>query len=241
MPSPSGFTVIPALDVRHGRCVRLVEGDPERLLAEGGDPVEAAERFVREGARILHLVDLDGAFGAGPSLPLLEKVVAAAGDVPVQVGGGYRSVETLEAGIAAGASRVIVGTAAVAGSFLARAVVALGPRLAVAVDARDGRVAVTGWTRTSPLGAAELARRCADAGVARLVVTNTRRDGGLAGPDVALLDEIMSASGLPVVAAGGVSSLGDLRRLSALGCEAAIVGSAIWLGRFSLREALAAV
>lgn len=239
LPQRNGFTIAPALDVLEGRCVRLAEGDRSRVIVEGGDPLEAARRFVTEGAAVLHLVDLDAAFGEPPATGLLHAVVEAAGEVPVQVGGGLRTLEALETALEAGAARTVVGTAALDPEFLARAVRLAGDRLVVAIDARDGVVAVAGWTESSGVTAVELARRCAAAGVTRLLVTNTRRDGSLEGPDLELLAETMDASGLPVLAAGGIASLDDLRRLRELGCEGAVVGSALWLGRFSLAAALA--
>jgi phosphoribosylformimino-5-aminoimidazole carboxamide ribotide isomerase len=237
-PTADGFVVAPALDVLEGRCVRLREGARDRVTVEGGDPVEAAKRFAAEGARLLHLVDLDGAFAGRPTAGLVARVAAAV-DVPVQVGGGLRSLAAVEAALVAGAARTIVGTAAVSEAFLAQ-VAALGERVVVAIDVKDGRVATAGWTDAAELTAPELAHRCAKAGIARLLVTNTRRDGSLQGPDMGLLGEVLAA-GLPVLAAGGIASLDDLRALRALGCEGAIAGSALWLGRFTLTEALAAV
>ena len=234
-----GFIVAPALDVLEGRCVRLREGVRERVTVEGGDPVDAARRFAREGARLLHLVDLDGAFAGRPTEGLVERVASAV-DVPVQVGGGLRTPAAVERALAAGAARAIVGTAAVSPDFL-RDVASLGDRVVVAIDVRDGRVATDGWTDAAgDLTPAELARRCAVAGIARLLVTNTRRDGALAGPDTELLEEVL-AVGLPVLAAGGIASLDDLRAVKAIGCEGAIAGSALWLGRFTLADALASV
>ena len=234
------FTVYPAIDVLDGRVVRLAEGARERVAVEGGDPADAARRFAAEGASFLHLVDLDGAFSGSPSPGLVDSVAAAAGGVPVQAGGGYRDAASIEAALAAGAARVMVGTAALSPAFLADASERFGERLVVAIDARDGRVAVEGWTRASDLSPAELAARCADAGVRRLLVTSTRRDGSLAGPDLALLAEVLPC-GLPVIAAGGVASLDDLLALRDAGCEGAVAGSALWRGRFTLPEALAAV
>ena len=230
------FTVYPAIDVLDGRVVRLEQGERERVTVDGGDPVAAAERFRDEGASWLHLVDLDGAFSALASLDLLRAIVAAG--VPVQVGGGYRSLDAVAAAVYAGASRVLVGTAALDPDFLAAAAQRFGDALAVAIDARDGLVTVEGWTRASSLSPAELARACADAGVARLLVTSTRRDGTLSGPDLALLESVLTAADLPVIAAGGVASLDDLRALRDLGCEGAVAGSALWRGRFTLREAV---
>jgi len=233
--SRKNFTVYPALDVLEGRVVRLFEGRRERVTVEGGDPVAAAGRFVAEGANWLHVVDLDGAFSGEPDLGLIERVAAIG--VPVQVGGGYRSLDLIDAALAAGAARVLVGTAALDPAFLAAAAERFGAALVVAVDARDGLVTVSGWTQDSELRAVELAQRCASAGIERLLVTSTGRDGTLAGPDVELLVEVLAA-GLPVVAAGGIATLDDLRALRGLGCEGAVTGSGIWLGRFSLAEAL---
>jgi phosphoribosylformimino-5-aminoimidazole carboxamide ribotide isomerase len=235
------FIVYPALDVLEGRCVRLAEGLRERVTIEGGDPASAARRFAAEGARFLHMVDLDGAFSGQPSIDLVRLIAEAAGDVPLQLGGGYRSLEAIDAAVATGAARVMVGTAAASPEFLAQAATRFAEQLVVAIDARDGKVALRGWTELSELGAGQLGRACAGAGVRRLLVTSTRRDGSLAGPDLELLDTVLEASRLPVIAAGGVASLDDLRALRAAGCEGAVAGAAIWSGRFTLAEALAAL
>jgi phosphoribosylformimino-5-aminoimidazole carboxamide ribotide isomerase len=229
------FVVYPAIDVLDGRVVRLSEGRRERITVDGGDPVAAAERFAAAGATWLHLVDLDGAFSGMPDLSLVERVAAAG--VPVQVGGGYRSLELVDGALASGAARVLVGTAALDDGFLEAAASRFGDAVAVAVDARDGRVAVDGWTREATTAPAELAQRCAWAGIRRLLVTSTRRDGTLAGPDVDLLESVLAA-GLPVIAAGGIASLDDVRTLRALGCEGAVAGSAVWLGRFTVSQAV---
>jgi phosphoribosylformimino-5-aminoimidazole carboxamide ribotide isomerase len=231
--------VIPAVDVLEGRVVRLAGGRREVVTMEGGDPIELSRRFASDGATRIHLVDLDGAFSGSPS-PGLLTAVARAGGLPLQVGGGYRTLDALDAALAAGADRVIVGTAALSPGFLAEAAARIGPSLVVAVDVRDGRVAVEGWTRASGLTAPELARRCAEAGVARLLVTATSRDGSLAGPDLDLLAQVLPV-GLPVVAAGGISSTSDLVALQELGCEAAVTGSALLAGRFTLAEAQTAL
>jgi phosphoribosylformimino-5-aminoimidazole carboxamide ribotide isomerase len=232
--------VIPAVDVLDGRAARLHQGIRERVSIEGGDPVDLARRFAGEGARRLHLVDLDGAFSGRPTAGLLERIAAAGAFVPVQVGGGYRTLADVETALAAGAERVMVGTAALSPAFLEEAARRFGGGLVVAVDARDGRVAVEGWTRRSDLAVGELAARCAAAGVERLLVTGTRRDGSLRGPDLALLAGVLP-HGLPVLAAGGIASLADLAALRRLGCEGAVVGSALWNGAFTLEQALAAV
>jgi len=233
------FDVIPAIDVLEGRVVRLSQGRREVVTIEGGDPVELARRFRDEGARRLHLVDLDGAFSGTPTLELVERI-AAAGGLPLQVGGGYRTAGAIESAISAGADRVMVGTAALSPTFLADAATRFGRQLVIAIDARDGKVAADGWTRTSDTTPAALALECASAGIERLLVTSTTRDGSLAGPDVGLLIEVLRAH-VPVIAAGGISSIDDLLAVCDLGCEAAIAGSALLAGRFTLAEAHASI
>jgi len=228
---------IPAIDVLEGRVVRLREGKREDVTIEGGDPVELARRFAAEGALRLHVVDLDGAFSGSPTVGLVERIATATA-LPLQIGGGYRTVALARSALEAGAERVMVGTAALSDGFLVEAAAALGDALVVAIDVRDGRVAVEGWTRTESLSAPALARRCAEARVSRLLVTSTRRDGTLSGPDLELLASV-TPIGIPVIAAGGVSSLDDLDAVASAGCEAAICGSALLAGRFTLAEALA--
>lgn len=230
--------ILPAIDVLGGRAVRLAGGKRDEVTLEGGEPSELSARLAGEGAERLHLVDLDGAFSGVPSVELVERV-AAAGSVPLQVGGGYRSLDAIAAALDAGADRVMVGTAALAPGFLEEAVGRFGGSLVVAVDVRDGRVAVEGWTEVSELTPAELAERCASLGVARLLVTSATRDGSLSGPDLSLVENVLAA-GLPVLAAGGIATLDDLRALRRTGCEGAVVGSALMAGRFTLAEALAA-
>ena len=231
--------MLPAIDVLEGRVVRLSQGRREAVTIEGGDPVELVRRFREEGAQRLHLVDLDGAFSGVPTLELVERV-ALAGELPLQVGGGYRSLHAVASALAAGADRVMVGTAALSPTFLTAAASRFGESLVVAIDVKDGEVAVDGWTRGSGTKASDLARECVEAGVRRLLVTSTARDGSLAGPDVALLANVLEA-GLPVIAAGGISSVDDLFRVRELGCESAVAGSALLSGRFTLAEAYAAL
>ena len=215
--------------------VRLSEGRREAVTVEGGDPVAAARRFAGEGAAWLHLVDLEGAFSGEPDLALVARIASVG--PPLQVGGGYRSLDSIEAALEAGATRVFAGTAALDEEFLGAAAARFGDQVAVAIDARDGLVTVEGWTRAGEVTASDLARRCAAAGIGRVLVTSTRRDGTLSGPDVPLLESVL-ASGLPVIAAGGIASLDDLHTLRRLGCEGAVTGSAIWLDRFTLSQAL---
>jgi phosphoribosylformimino-5-aminoimidazole carboxamide ribotide isomerase len=232
------FEVIPAIDVLEGRVVRLSQGRREKVTLEGGDPAALAERYTAEGAVRLHLVDLDGAFAGNPSAGLLASV-AAATPLPVQVGGGYRTLEAIDGALAEGADRVMVGTSALAPGFLRAAAERFHERLVVAVDVKDGHVAVDGWTKAASLTPEALVEQCVEAEVARLLVTSTRRDGSLAGPDIPLL-KLLLPYGLPVLAAGGIAELGDLVAARDLGCEGAIAGSALLKGRFTLAEARAA-
>jgi phosphoribosylformimino-5-aminoimidazole carboxamide ribotide isomerase len=229
------FTIYPAIDVLEGRVVRLSEGRREAVTVEGGDPVAAAERFAAEGAAWLHLVDLDGAFSGDPDFGLVSRIASVG--PPVQVGGGYRSLDSIQDALAAGAARVLVGTAALEEEFLSAAAARFDDRIAVAIDARHGSVTVNGWTTSSELTPGELARRCAAAGIRRVLVTSAQRDGTLSGPDIPLLESVLEA-GLPVIAAGGIATLAELLVLRELGCEGAVTGSAIWLDRFTLVEAL---
>jgi phosphoribosylformimino-5-aminoimidazole carboxamide ribotide isomerase len=231
--------LFPAIDLLGGRAVRLEAGDPERATVFHDDPVQLVAELAGGGADRLHVVDLDGAFDGAPTPALLERL-ATATSLPIQVGGGYRTLAAIETALGAGADRVMIGTAALDRVFLDRAVAQFGDALVVAVDVRDGMVAASGWTETSATPAAEHAAHCAAAGVARLLVTSTHRDGSLAGPDLELLASV-TAVGLPVVAAGGIASLDDLVAVRDLGCEGAIAGSALLAGRFTLPEALAAV
>ena len=219
--------------------MRLSQGRREVVTLEGGDPVELARRYAVEGATRLHVVDLDGAFGGSPSPGLLSRIAEAV-DVPVQVGGGYRTLDAVARALDGGADRVMVGSAALAPGFLEEAAGRFGDGLVVAIDVRDGRVAVDGWTRASDVSAPDLAARCASSGARRLLVTSTARDGSLAGPDLELLSGVLPA-GLPVLAAGGIASVDDLVAVRDLGCEGAVAGSALLAGRFTLPEALAAV
>jgi phosphoribosylformimino-5-aminoimidazole carboxamide ribotide isomerase len=233
------FDVIPAVDVLDDEAVRLEQGDYERVTLCAGAPLELVRRFAAAGPRWIHLVDLEGARGGTVRPELVRAAVHAAESVAVQASGGVRSVGDAEALLAAGAARVVVGTAAIADGALPRFVDGLGDRLLVAVDVRDGEVAVAGWTRSSGLTAEEAADRCHAAGVARLLCTAVARDGTLAGPDLELLARVRAAFGGPVLLAGGVRSTAHLDAAAAAGAEGAIVGRALLDGSLPL-EVLAA-
>jgi phosphoribosylformimino-5-aminoimidazole carboxamide ribotide isomerase len=229
------FEIIPAVDILGDNAVRLEQGDFVRVALREPDPVEVVRRFVQAGARMIHLVDLDGARTGRVRAELVGRIAAAALPAAIQASGGIRSLADAQALLAAGAVRVVVGTAAFAERrALEHYVDALGDRLIVAIDARGGRVAVGGWQRETRLSAAEAATRCAIAGVRRILCTAIERDGTLRGPDVELLNGVRSRSGVPVVAAGGIATPADVRAVARAGCEAAVVGRALLEGRIPL-------
>jgi phosphoribosylformimino-5-aminoimidazole carboxamide ribotide isomerase len=237
------FTILPAIDLRHGRVVRLSQGEAERETVYGDDPLAVAERFAAEGADWLHLVDLDRAFGGGDNAALVGRVITGLrGRLRVQVGGGFRSLEAVEAMLALGAARVVIGTGAVRTPELVSAAVERGGsgRLAVGIDARAGMVAIRGWREETGERAAEVAVRVIAQGIRTLVYTDVARDGMLEGPDLAGA-VALQALGAGVIASGGVASLEDLRRARAAGLAGAIVGRAIYEGRFTVREAVEVV
>jgi phosphoribosylformimino-5-aminoimidazole carboxamide ribotide isomerase len=214
------------VDVLDGRAVRLERGDFDAVTREAGDPVELARRFAATGPRLLHVVVLDAARSGGVPIELARRLAAAVAPVPVQLGGGVRSSDDALALIGAGIERVIVGTAAFE-QGPEPYVEALGARLVVAVDVRDGEVRTRGWERGSGLTVDEAVDRCRAAGVARLLCTAVDRDGTLGGPDLALMERVVGRFAGPVLAAGGVRSQGDLDALAALGLEGAVVGRAL--------------
>jgi phosphoribosylformimino-5-aminoimidazole carboxamide ribotide isomerase len=228
----TSFQLVPAVDVLGGEAVRLERGAFERVGVRAGDPVELARRLAWTRPPWLHIVDLEGARSGGVRPKLVAEISAAVAPVPVQAAGGVRSPDDALALVEAGAARVVVGTAAFsAPGALVRYVEALGGRLVVAVDVRDGRVAVAGWERSSGLGVDEAVESCVEAGVARLLCTAIDRDGTLGGPDLGLLARVLGLSGLPVLAAGGVRSRDDLDALAGIGLEGAVVGRALLEGR----------
>lgn len=229
------FQVIPAVDVLGAEAVRLEQGGFDRIAVRGGEPAALAARFAAQGARLIHLVDLDGARVGRVRPELVSELAEAARPAAVQASGGIRSISDAERLLEAGAARVVVGTAAFAApDALEGFARSLGDRLVVALDVRQGRIAVAGWEREAGLTAEEAAARCEAAGVVRLLCTAIERDGTLAGPDLDLLQRVCAISGLPVLAAGGISSPADLEAVAEVGCEAAIVGRALLEGTISL-------
>jgi phosphoribosylformimino-5-aminoimidazole carboxamide ribotide isomerase len=231
----------PAIDIRGGRAVRLIQGDYARETAYEDDPVVAARRWADGGARWLHIVDLDGAKAGEPvNLDHMRRIVAAV-DVPVQLGGGLRDSKKVENAISAGAERVVLGTAAVRDPELAGAIAAAhGDRVVVSVDSRSGKVAAEGWTESSDLETAEVVATLTGRGVRRFVFTPVEVDGLMEGPDLDSLREVAEATDGEVIYSGGVGSLDHLRDLAGLGLGnlgGVIVGRALYEGRFSVAEA----
>jgi phosphoribosylformimino-5-aminoimidazole carboxamide ribotide isomerase len=237
----------PAIDIRGGKAVRLLQGDYERETTYDADPVDAAERWAGEGAELLHVVDLDGAKAGEPRNLDAVSRIAEAVECPIQVGGGLRDAASVTAVLGAGAERVVIGTAALRDpEFLAGALDRHGDRVVVSVDARDGKVSLSGWTETSDADVADAVRELSARGVARFLCTAIEVDGTMEGPALSELQRICDATQAQVIASGGV---GDLSHLEALAqaseqmpnLEGVVVGRALYEHRFTVKEALSAL
>jgi phosphoribosylformimino-5-aminoimidazole carboxamide ribotide isomerase len=231
----------PAIDLKGGQCVRLLRGAMDAATVFGDDPAAQARSFAAAGCAWLHLVDLDGAFAGRPMNRTAVEAILAAVAIPVQLGGGIRDRATIEAWLNRGVARVILGTAALRDPALVREAARAHPgRIAVGIDARDGKVAVEGWAETSATTATDLARGFENAGVAALIYTDIDRDGAMQGPNVAATAALARAVSIPVIASGGVSSLADLAALkaSAAPLDGAITGRALYEGRIDLAAAV---
>lgn len=233
--------VYPAIDVRAGRCVRLVEGDFARETVFDAEPADAARRWEAAGAQWLHVVDLDGAVVGEPVNAEAVRRIRAAVAVPIQLGGGLRLEEHLAAAFAAGIDRVILGTAALRSpELVSRAVERWGERVAVGLDARDGRLAADGWLDQTDALATDVAVRLQTTGVRRFVFTDIGRDGTLAGPNLDALGGMIAAVDAEVIASGGIGEVGDVARVAETGAAGVIIGRALYDGRVDLPTAIAA-
>lgn len=236
------FEVIPAIDLRDGNCVRLYQGDYDRETKYSDDPVATALAWQEQGAPRLHVVDLDGARAGHSVNHEVMAGIAAAISIPIEVSGGLRSLDAIQAAVSYGAARIQLGSAAVRDpDLLAAALRAYPETICVSIDARNGRVATDGWEQDTSIDAIEFAHRMAALGVPRVMVTDISRDSTLTGPNFDLLTRLVQELEIPVVASGGVASTDDLVRLAAIGCEGAIVGKALYEGTIDLPGALAAV
>lgn len=236
--------IIPAIDMMDGKCVRLVQGRFDQSTVFSDDPVDAARRWVDEGAQRLHLVDLNGSrVGVPQEIETIRRILSAV-NIPTQLGGGIRSLETAKQMIELGVGRVIIGTSAALDTEMAQAMFGeLGDKAILGVDAKDGYVAVKGWQETTQETAVEFAQRMQALGAKRVVYTDISRDGMLQGVNAAAMQQMAQALDIPVIASGGVSTVEDirvLRNLEQFGIEGAIVGKALYTGDVILAEALAA-
>ena len=235
--------IYPAIDIRGGRCVRLTEGrfDAETVFAD--DPAEMALKWAGMGAEFLHLVDLDGALaGEGKNVPVIERILQSV-NIPVQLGGGIRNLETIEKLLALGVTRLILGSAAVKNPQLVEEACKKYPgHIAVGIDAKNGEVAIEGWGKGSGVAATVLAKKMAAYGVETIIYTDISRDGMLSGVNVEATAALARACGVPIIASGGVASLEDIRRVKAVesdGVQGCIIGKAIYTGAVDLKAALA--
>jgi phosphoribosylformimino-5-aminoimidazole carboxamide ribotide isomerase len=233
--------IIPSIDLKSGRCVRLYQGDYQQETVYSDDPLSVARAWQEQGAPRLHLVDLDGAAQGNPAnLEAIAAIIAAL-SIPVQVGGGVRNTATAEKLLEAGADRVVIGTAAVEDPSLVRELCQKygGQRVVVALDARNGRVAIKGWTQGTDVAVVDLALQMRDLGVPRLLYTDISRDGTLSEPNFAANAALVRETGLAVQASGGISHMEHLRRLAETGVEGAVIGRALYTGDIKLAEAVA--
>jgi phosphoribosylformimino-5-aminoimidazole carboxamide ribotide isomerase len=236
--------IIPALDLRDGRVVRLIQGDPSRETRYSQDPIAVAREWERRGAPRLHLVDLDGALAGSPANQQVLGDILRAIRIPSEVGGGLRSLEAVRAVLDLGATVAVLGTTAIRDPGFLEAVCSTFPgRVALGLDARDGMLAVSGWAETTTIRVTDFAHRVNDLPLAAIIYTAIRRDGMLEGPDLQGLHAVVAATRHPVIASGGISSTQDieaLRALEPLGVAGAIIGKALYDGRLTLEAALAA-
>jgi phosphoribosylformimino-5-aminoimidazole carboxamide ribotide isomerase len=234
--------VIPAVDIKGGKCVRLYQGDYLRETVFSEDPVDVALGWRAQGARRLHVIDLDGAAGGEPhNIAVIEAIVKRV-NLPVQLGGGIRDEATLSKLLAIGIDRVILGTVAVENPELVKSLCQkYDEAIVIGIDARDGFVATRGWIKGTDIKVLELGLKMADIGVKRIIYTDIKRDGTLTEPGFEAIAEMVKGVNLPIIAAGGISKLSHLKKLKELGVEGAIVGKALYTGDINLGEALAAV
>jgi phosphoribosylformimino-5-aminoimidazole carboxamide ribotide isomerase len=234
--------IIPAIDIKDGKCVRLYQGDFERLTIYDDNPTAVALRWVEQGAQMLHVVDLDGARVGHPvNTHIILEIVRSVG-VPVQIGGGLRDEPAVLAALGLGVARVVLGTAAVQQpDLIERLVARYGDEIAVGVDARNGIVATAGWTEQSQVTAPDLVTHMATLGVRRVIYTDISRDGTLSEPNYVATGALVRLGGPTIIASGGVGKLEHLRQLAEIGVEAAIVGKALYTGDILLHEAIEAL
>ncbi len=235
------MVIYPAIDIKGGKCVRLVQGQFNDETVYSNHPVKMAREFEQMGAEYLHVIDLDGArLGEPQNIAIISEMAVKLG-IPIQLGGGIRTIEMMEIILCKGIERVILGTSAVKDQdMVKKAIESFGNNLAVAIDARDGLVAIEGWAKTSSFTAVGFAKKMEDFGAKTIIYTDISRDGMLNGPNLKAMEEMVKSVGIEVIASGGVTSLQDIINLKELGVSGAIVGKALYTGDINLKEAIAA-
>ncbi|NMB33825.1 MAG: 1-(5-phosphoribosyl)-5-[(5-phosphoribosylamino)methylideneamino]imidazole-4-carboxamide isomerase [Clostridium sp.] len=231
--------IYPAVDVKDGRCVRLVQGEFDKVTVYSDDPVEMALKWESMGAQYLHVVDLDGArTGRSCNIPIISEMAVKIG-IPVQLGGGIRTIENIETILCKGIHRVILGTSAVKDPDLVKqALENFGDSIVVGIDAKDGMVAIEGWAKTSKFTAIGFARKMEELGAKTIIYTDIARDGMLSGPNLKAMEEMANAVNVEVIASGGVSDINDIKDLRKVGVRGVIVGKALYTGDLDLKEAI---
>ena len=231
--------IYPAIDIKDGKCVRLLQGRFSDVTVYGDSPAEMAKKWENSGGEFIHVVDLDGALqGRGVNADAIKKICESV-KVPVQTGGGIRSMEDIESRLSLGINRVIIGTKAVSDSeFVKRAVDKYREKIVIGIDAKDGMVAVEGWEKTSEFTAVDFAKKMTDIGVQTIVYTDIATDGTLAGPNIAAMKEMASSVTADIIASGGVGSIEHIKALIPTGVEGVIVGRALYTGNVDLKEAI---
>jgi phosphoribosylformimino-5-aminoimidazole carboxamide ribotide isomerase len=231
--------IIPAVDIRGGKCVRLYQGDYNKETVFDEDPVTAALTWYSQGARWLHIVDLDGAAAGEPkNMEVVEEIIKQS-DLLIELGGGIRQEEMAEKLLRQGLSRIILGTVAIENRELVKKLCQrFGEAIAVSLDARDGKIAIQGWQKDTVIEVLQLSREMVDVGVRRFIYTDIKKDGTLTEPSFDMINRLLAEVNVPVIAAGGISKLEHLRRLKELGVEGAIIGKALYTGDINLGEAI---
>lgn len=234
--------IYPAIDIKDGKCVRLFKGQFSDVTVYGDSPAEMAKKWEAQGGEYIHVVDLDGALrGQGVNADIIKNICSSV-NVPVQTGGGIRTMEDIEAKLSCGISRVIIGTKAVSDSeFVKRAIDKYGEKIVIGIDAKDGMVAIEGWEKTSNFTAVEFAEKMVSIGVRTIVYTDIATDGTLAGPNVSAMSEMVKAVNADIIASGGIGSLEHIKSLMPTGVEGVIVGKALYTEKVNLTEAVKAV
>lgn len=231
--------IYPAIDIKNGQCVRLKQGKFDDMTVYGNDPLGIARKFVAAGATYLHIVDLDGArMGAGYNQDAIKKIIDTF-NVPVQTGGGIRTMRDIEERIAIGVSRVILGTTAVSNPEIVKEAVKIyGEKIAVGIDAVNGRVAIHGWEKISEVSAMELCKQMKSFGVKTIIYTDITKDGMMVGPNIESTKEIIDATGINIITSGGVSAMMDIEKADQIGSHGVIIGKAIYQGALNLAEVI---